>query len=171
MKAHWLLVLQLAIGTLSGEPAVRAAGVNSNVPLVARLTQFILWPSAAGPHERLIVGMVGFAEPAQAGLMDPVSGRRLELRPVSQISQMRACHMVVFGRISSPQVEVYLQALKGEPVLTAAAIPGFARMGGIVELGGVAHGRRFLVNLAAARQAGFRMLPGLISVADLLPRE
>lgn len=171
MKAHRLLAWQLAIWTLSGEPALRPAAVNSEVPLVARLTQFIVWPSAAGPHERLIVGMVGYAEPAQTGWKEPVSGRRLELRPVAQISQMRTCHMVVFGRISSPQVEGYLQALKGEPVLTAAAIPGFARMGGIVELSGAGHGRRFLVNLAAARQAGFRMLPGFISVADLLPLE
>lgn len=171
MKAHWLLGLQLAALSMGGEPTLRPAGTHADLPLLAGLTEFIYWPGAAAPQQRLIVGMVGYAEPAQISLLEAVSGRRLELRPVSLVSQMRGCHVVLFGRLAAEHMEGYLLALKGEPVLTAAAIPGFARMGGMVELSGAPHGRRFLVNLAAARLAGFRMRPGLISVAELLPRE
>jgi len=170
MKARWLLGLLLAGLGLRAETAMRSSPLRLDVPFMAGLTQFIEWPGAAGHHQRLIVGIVGYAEPPQIP-PDPIQSRRLEFRPVSLISQMRECHVVLFGRVAPIQVDAFLQALRTEPVLTVAAIPGFARMGGMVEFTGLAQGRKFLLNLVAARRSGFRIHPGLMSVADFLPQE
>lgn len=149
---------------------MRPSPLRLDAPFMDGLAQFIQWPGAAVHNQHLIVGIVGYAEPPQSPPA-PGQSRRLEFRPVSLISQMRECHVVLFGRVAAMQVEAYLQALRAEPVLTVAAMPGFARMGGMVEFTGLPNGRKLLVNLVAARRSGFRLHPGLMSVADFLPQE
>ncbi|MBL8176839.1 MAG: YfiR family protein [Bryobacterales bacterium] len=165
-----LAVLLLASLLWPAKGVVATSATQFPDPAFMGLLELIHWPGSPLPGQRLIVGVAGFAGVHPATVVSP--GHRLvEFRRVSVIGEMKACHVVVFGRILSSEMPAMLQALQADRVLTVAAVPGFARRGGLVELISAPGRRKITLNSAAARQAGFRIHPTLMRVADFLPRE
>lgn len=170
MKLRWTTSLILSAMALQGESAASSPLLPSQKLIVSQLAQFVHWPGGIAAGEPVIIGLAGLPV-AEWNPAFTHSSRNVEFRPVSTIEQMRRCHIVLFGELLAVRLEHVLSTLAAGPVLTVAAIPGFARMGGMVELSTLAAGRRLTVNLNSARRAGFRIHPGLISVAEFLPRE
>ncbi|MFN7932966.1 MAG: YfiR family protein [Bryobacteraceae bacterium] len=166
-----VLLFVLVVTGLKGESIGAANGLRAELPVLTQLLHFIQWPEATAGGERLIVGLAGYGEQPPAEWYRKAASRPVEFRAVQSAAQMRACHVVLFGLLFSGRLESLLQALSGHPVLTIAAIPGFARMGGMVELPALSEGHKLTVNLIATRRSGFRIHPGLVSVAEFLRRE
>lgn len=171
MLSYWVLLLVFAATGLKGESLPPANGLRGEFPVLTQLLHFIQWPGGAASGERLIVGLAGYGEQPAPEVYRKAASRPVEFRAVSTAAQMRECHVVLFGLLSGSRMETLLEALHGQPVLTIAAIPGFARMGGMVELPALTEGHRLTVNLMAARRSGFRIHPGLVGVAEFLRRE
>lgn len=171
MFSHWALLVVFVATGLKGENLGSASGLRAELPVLTQLLHFIQWPEAPAGGERLIVGLAGYAEQPAAELYRKAANRPVEFRAVQSAAQMRECHVVLFGLLFTGRMEGLLRALNGLPVLTIAAIPGFARMGGMVELPALSEGHKLTVNLIAARRSGFRIHPGLVSVAEVLRRE
>ncbi len=117
----------------------------------------------------MTVGLVGFG--GKFAAVRPMEEHGLSVRVVSSVERMKECDVLLFAPQAGPRAGGLLRSLAGEPVLTMGAMPGFARMGGMVELPDPGAGRRLTVNLGATRRSGFRVHPGLMGAADFLRRE
>lgn len=167
MKTPWIVLLCLTVSLLAGENGT-SPDLIWRKPIVHQLAQFIEWPASRPLTGPLIIGIVGNDSPAMA---TEVEERPVEFRHVFSPEQMRRCHVVYFAEPVTARIEQFLESLRGEPVLTVAAVPGFARQGGMVELTRHRLGQHLTINSAATRKAGLRIHPGLWSVANFLSKE
>lgn len=69
------------------------------------------------------------------------------------------------------QLDRLFETIDGQPVLTVADMPGFARAGGILDLTTIDDRLRFDVNTTAAERAGLKLSAKLLRLAATVIEE
>ncbi|MBL8229182.1 MAG: YfiR family protein [Bryobacterales bacterium] len=172
------------------EPAKAENRLPTNGPeLLYQLARFVEWPAGllqnndksagrtqSSQPEPFLIGLAGF-DPSFENLRRGLEGRRLRGRPVivrraSTLSDMRRSHVLFLGISERPHVRHMLAALRGANVLTVSAIPGFAQLGGMVEIAPQEFSRHLLaVNPAEVRRSGLGLNPSLLNVVSVARTE
>jgi hypothetical protein len=76
-----------------------------------------------------------------------------------------ACRVLFIGAAEEPRLRRLLPVLKDRPILTVSDLPGFTRLGGMIEMLQEGQRLRFEINLAAAKAAGLSLSPKLLRLA------
>ena len=146
---------------------------QAKVILMDKLTRFVDWPPHPDDQRAFVLAVLG-RTPFGDELDSYFASRSLKNRPVvihylHQVSELGACDLLFICASEKPRLAAILEQVKGRPVLTVADTEGFAAAGVMVGLVRVGSKVTFEVNLGAAREAGFRMAPGFLQLAKIVP--
>ena len=139
--------------------------------------RFVEWPadafpSADSPLQICILGQDPFGRDFEQMIEDKtVSGHRIEIAHPEGVPQARACQVLFIALPDKQQVLQTLQGLKGASVLTVGDVPGFAKMGGIINFVLDDNRVRFEINQKAAELAHLKLSARLLTVAKLVLTE
>jgi hypothetical protein len=154
-----------AAAELSREYLIKAA-------FLYNFAKFTEWPETAFAHANapLTICVVG-RDPFGAAL-DSLNGKIIKGRTVAifrlpDTAGAAACQVIFISESERERLATILRSLRGQPVLTVADMPDFARAGGIINLKTNPDERiRFDINVGIAQQAGLRLSSKLLSLAD-----
>ena len=134
----------------------------------ARYVHWRTHPGGDGPLRLCVLGDDPFG-PA----LDSISGKRIQDRALviaryRRVALLRHCHLVFVSRSEAGRLDLILQTLAGQPVLSVSDLPEFTRAGGII--GFITRQRRvrFEVNTAAARRSGIELSSRLLRSAVIV---
>lgn len=136
--------------------------------------KFVEWPpqSFSNSSEPIAVCVLG-QDPFGHWLADTlagkvVSGRRFTIRQASEAPEAGRCQIVFVSSSERKRLRALLGGLKGEGVLTVGDTPGFAGLGGVVNLRLEGETVRMEVNVEAARQKNLQISAKLLSLAQIV---
>ena len=120
------------------------------------------WPASAfrSQEDPIVLSVLG-NDPTAASLgsLDgkKVSGRRVVVRKIPDLSALERCHVLFVGASEKAELAPVLGAVKRWPVLTVADFEGFAGRGGTI--GFIRQDNRigFEINEESARKAGLKV--------------
>jgi hypothetical protein len=162
------ILLGTAFGSAQSTPEYQA-----KVILMEKLTRFVDWPAPAATTPPFVLGVVG-RTPFGDDLDAHFAARTLKNRPVTvryfrDASDLGDCDMLFICASEKPRLALILGRVRGKAVLTLADTDGFVQAGVMVGLVRVEAKVRFEVNLAPVRESGFRIAPGFLQLATLVP--
>ena len=145
--------------------------------------KFVDWPAdkladGSGP---ILVGVMG-RDPF-GSLLDgafqgkTVRGHSLEVRRVSELAELKQCHMVFISEPERRRLGEILQSLGTEGVLTIGEMRQFAEQGGMVNFTTEDNKVRLEINVGATDRAGIKISSQLLKLArvirnnSLVPRQ
>lgn len=175
IAASVLLAGQLiAAGAGAAEPAHGEYEIKA--AFLYNFARFVDWPAtraSAGEAVSLcVLGEDPFGRAIDALAGKPVHERTLRIRRPASVGEAMGCDIVFVSFSEARRVQGVLEALSGTSgVLLVSDIEGFARRGGTIELYREGNRIRFLINVAAAREAGLALSSKLLRVAKVLPAE
>lgn len=163
-------------GSFTGnEPAIPE--YQAKATLIRHLVEMASWPdeSFAGPESPLVVGVLGpdpFGPRLDTLLADVTHrGRPVALERYAGIDQLRPCHLLFVTEPLAAQLDEVSSAVSGLNVLTVGESRGFARGGGMVELG-VWRGRiRLALDTQAANAEGLTLPAAWVALAAPITRD
>jgi hypothetical protein len=163
-----------AVAAGAASPSEREYLIKAAV--LYNFAKFTRWPSSAfdGPDAPLrlcILGTDPFGDTLATIEDKPVNGRRLKTERISEVNEARRCHLLFVSATAEAQVDRLLETIDGQPVLTVADMPGFARAGGILDLTTLDDRLRFDVNTTAAERAGLKLSAKLLRLAATVIEE
>ncbi|HAG76909.1 MAG TPA: DUF4154 domain-containing protein [Thauera sp.] len=130
----------------------RAPGVRHDTVLLCHLGR--------SPLEQTLVSL------AEA----PVEGLASKLRLLRSTHEARDCNFIFIARSEADRVAAVLAELNRPGLVTVSDIPGFARSGGMVELGvrERREGLSIIINRVASRKAGVEFMAQLLRLAEVI---
>ena len=155
-------------------PAVQVTPeYQAKVVLMDKLTRFVDWPQGGDPTRPFILAVLG-RTPFGDELDNYFASRTLKNRSVviryfQQPAELETCDLLFICASEKGRLAAILDKVKGQPILTVADTEGFARSGVMVGLVRTDSRIAFEVNLGPTRQSGFRMAPGFLQLATLVP--
>lgn len=172
----------LATATLAavglGHGAATRAPTETEVKaaFLYHFAQLVTWPEAPGadPAAPIVIAVLGrdpFGERLEATIgRETARGRPLRIERFAKTSEIVAPPQILFvGASDLAQARAMLAAVKDGPVLTVAALPGFAHAGGMVEFRITPDSRvAFDINLRAVERAGLSMSSQLLKIARVV---
>jgi hypothetical protein len=96
---------------------------------------------------------------------ETVNGRTIELRRVSDVGEIKGCHLLY---ISGAHTPVLLRSAAAANALTVGETPDFLKQGGTIRFVEVANRVRFEISLNAADRAQLRVSSRLLRLADIV---
>ncbi len=167
---------------LAGDAASASAAPKSEreylikAAVLYNFAKFARWPSNAfdGPDAPLrlcILGTDPFGDTLATIEDKLVNGRRLKTERITDINEARRCHLLFVSGTAEAQLDRLFETIDGQPVLTVADMPGFARAGGILDLTTIDDRLRFDVNTTAAERAGLKLSAKLLRLAATVIEE
>ena len=153
-------------GSVSGEAEIKAA-------YLVNFIKFVEWPDSmfGSPGDPYQIALVG-NDSIEAALMGvngmTVSGRRVVVRKVSDLSSLERCHILFVGESEKGKVDRVISAVKKWPVLTVADIDGFARRGGTIGFFREKNRIRFEINEESAEKAGLKLNAKLLYLGKIV---
>lgn len=153
-------------GSISGEADIKAA-------FLFNFIKFVEWPDSTfgSPEDPYQIALVG-NDPIEAPLKGvdgkTVSGRRVVVRKVSDLSSLGRCHILFVGESEKGRVESVIKAVKNWPVLIVADIDGFARRGGTIGFFRENNRIRFEINEESADEAGLKLNAKLLYLGRIV---
>jgi hypothetical protein len=166
------MVASLALLAVLGGAAL--AGADGPVPedqvkaaFLFNFLKFVEWPGKAGEGP-WVMGVVGPGEFAnlleQTVANRMVSGRKVIVRRFRRAADVKDCHILFIPRDDfDPRVAVPARA----GLLTVGESQGFVEAGGVINLYVESNKVRFEIRVDAARAAGLRILPQLLSLGTI----
>ncbi|MCK6413712.1 MAG: YfiR family protein [Azonexus sp.] len=148
-------------------PRADQASENSlKAGFVYNFAKYTEWPSEDGPQ--LVVCALG--RNALDGQLALLHGRRigerqLEVRLQAGSSSWRHCDLLFIAQEDGERAAQAVRSLVGLPVLTVGDIPGFALLGGHIELREDERRLQFEINLGAAQRAGLKLSSQMLKLA------
>jgi len=137
--------------------------------------QLVSWPKAAqGPVVVAVVGRDPFGDRLEATIGgETVRGRPIQIERAARPRDLAAAPDVLFvGAATLPEAQALLVDVARAPVLTVAAVGGFAGGGGMVEFRVTPDARvAFDIDLRAVEKAGLSMSSQLLKLARIVKRE
>ena len=143
--------------------------------VASKLPMFTQWPDASfsSTSAPLVIGILGenrFGQHLENAVRNKVSvGHPLVVKQCRDIKEATQCHLVfIFG--DRKEVEEALRQLAGLKVLTVSDSPGFAELGGMVNLTLTPADKKIQieVNLEAVNRSGLRLDPRLLQLAKIV---
>lgn len=135
--------------------------------------KFIEWPPASfssdsAPFLICVLGRDPFGKELQNITREKmVNGHRFEIDRLSDLQQIRGCHILFVSAAEKTPLTQILEKLRGASVLTVGDSQGFAEKGGMINFVLEDDRVRFEVNREAAGEAGLKISSKLLSVARL----
>ena len=101
------------------------------------LTQFVEWPEINDsiPYRICVAGRVGTSlalEHLTQG--KSIRSHRIQVEQIAGPTETRGCQIVFIGACLRPRLQQYLTSLRDSDILTVGEQPGFADLGGMVQL-------------------------------------
>ncbi len=164
-----LVVVALVMGgwTLSAQRITDEFRLKAAV--LFKLAQFVDWPAPAVEHRRTVDLCVAAPNPFGRLLEaladgESLNGRSLAVRETTGGGH-GSCH-VLFLPNAATMRKATLERIGHAPILTVSDAPQFLDEGGMVQLRVIGNRVRFDVSLTAAEQAGLRISPQLLRLAE-----
>ncbi len=131
--------------------------------------KFVRWPGLAQSRASFDICVVG-KNPFGSALQSIVSGEKIDGANIvvkNSTSLQDAGHCRIFFVSSSEEnrIKPILAAARQSNVLTVSDVPGFAQLGGMIELVNQEENIRFAVNLSGINEAGLTVSSELLKVA------
>lgn len=163
----------MALGACAVPAGAEVDELELKAELIGRFPSFVEWPSdklPEDPDEPLVLGVLG-KDPFEGRLEEVAehrTGRRLEVRPIEDLDEIEACHLIYVGASEKSRLADIVEAARREHVLTIGDSPGFAKRG--IHLNLYRSGRRvgFEVNLRSAEDSGLELSSKLLRLARLV---
>jgi hypothetical protein len=166
-----LLVLLGAIpGNLAGQITTDSE-YQSKATYLLQFPNFVEWPEAAFSSSKnsfniCVYGTFSFGPSlAEAARSETFHGRKVQLRLVSKIKELRACQVLFVSRSESRRYAQVLAEVAGSQVLTVGETYDFLSAGGAVCLSFEKQALQLEVNLTAVTRAGLTVSPQLLTLA------
>ena len=154
----------------SGQP-VRPLEYEVKAAYLFSFGRFVEWPPSAHPNadSRFQVCVLG-GDPFGNLLDQTAAGAAVKNLPVAarriaRVEDGAACHVVFITDSDEARLARTLTTLRGSSALTVSDSPRFAERGGMIEFVVEASRVGFIVNLAAAEDAGLELSSDLLRVA------
>jgi hypothetical protein len=142
--------------------------------VVYNFAKFVEWPahSFASPSDPITVCVLG-QNPFGRWLGETlagrtVGGRRFIVRHAAEPEEVSHCQILFVSSSERKRFRTILADLKGDGVLTVGDTPGFAALGGIVNLRLDGETVRMEVNLESAKQKKVQISAKLLSLAQIV---
>jgi len=170
-----LRVLAFTIGAIWAATAdAEVEEYQLKAAVVYNFAKFVEWPpqsftSASEPIAVCIVGQDPFGNwlgETLAGRM--VGGRRFVIRHASEPQEAGRCQILFVSSSERKRFRNILAEVKGDGVLTVGDTPGFAALGGVVNLRLDGETVRMEVNLESAKQKKLQISAKLLSLAQIV---
>jgi len=141
--------------------------------LLYRCLELVQWPStnSAQSSPEVTIGILGknqFGDSLDCLAGKRLAGRQLTVKKVSKLARAARCQLLFVSASEDKRTSKVLESLRSLPVLTIGEAPGFTERGGIINLLLEGKNIRLEVNQAAAEEAGLRLDPKLIKLAEAL---
>jgi len=138
--------------------------------MLYRCAELVQWPSnaAAAAEPTLTIGVLGknrFGKSLDRLAGKTVSGRKLVVRKFSRVSKAASCQLVFVSASEIKRTPKILETLAAFPVLTVGEAPGFAELGGMINLLLQDKYIKLEVNPVAAEKARIVLDPRLVKMA------
>ena len=140
---------------------------------IYNFAKFTHWPAGSFADGEAPLDFCIYGEDPIGGALDAIAGktihgRRVAVRRIAAIAASAGCHLLFISDTEAERLTGILAALNDRPVLTVAAMPNFARAGGIINLKTTEEDRlRFEINTGSARRAGLKFSSKLLSLAEI----
>lgn len=162
-----VLILPPAVPAQNGPPVY-----DLKAAFLYHFGQFVEWPekSFANPGAPLVIGIYG-ADPFHGDLERIVAGQNINGHPVVirqavKLSDLKVCNVVFINAAEQPHQAGILEALNGGAVLTVTEdMNQFSQSGFMINLFVEDDKVRFQINEEAARRAGLKISPKLLTLA------
>jgi len=157
-------------GLLQGQSS-RSTEYQNKAAFLSQFPNFIEWPdsvfaAAKSPFAICVFGDFSFGTSlAEATRSETFHGRKLEVRWVRKMPEVRACQILFVSRSESGRYAPLLGAVMNAQVLTVGETPDFLQAGGAVCFSLDKETLQFEVNLAAASGAGLKVSSRLLALA------
>lgn len=138
---------------------------------LAQFPNFIEWPDSAFAEPKsafliCVFGNFSFGTSlAQATANGTFHGRKVEVRWVRKMPDVRACQILFVSRSELGRYGQVLGAARNAGILTVGETPHFLEAGGAISFSYDADILRFEVNLAATKEARLTISPRLLALA------
>lgn len=175
-----LLSLCLCLGALEFEGSAATRRRSEPELKAAYLYNFALfstWPdhafrSADAPFVIAILGDDPVTEEIRKiAEVEKARKRRIMVLHVEPGGMVPECHMLYVSASEKDRLEAILQTVQKRPTLTVSDINPFCRLGGCVRFKRTDHKIRLIVNPTAAAEAGLRISPDLLAIAEIQTTE
>jgi hypothetical protein len=168
----FVLAAALAMPGLAGA-AEPAADLESAVKaaFLFNFAKFVEWPPEAFPEPSVPLAFCVYGEDPVGSSLEAVTrgetlyGRRLVVRRVRDLPQLRECHVVFFGAAEKRNLPEALSALREARVLTVGEGKDFLDKGGMIRLFLERNRMRFDINLDAAETCALKISSKLLRLA------
>jgi hypothetical protein len=163
----WLMLGAVSIAAQS----LGSAEYHSKATFLSQFPNFIEWPESAfatakNPFLICVFGDFAFGTSlAEATRGETFHGRKLEVRWVRKITEVRVCQILFVSQSEAGRYAPVLAAAGKGQILTVGETPDFLEAGGAVGFSFEQEALRFEVNLAAASGAGLKMSSRLLALA------
>jgi hypothetical protein len=138
-----------------------------------KFAKFVKWPpeTFASEESPIVIGILGkdpFGPILDQGLKENQAGeRKFVIKRVKDAREGVACQILFVSASEQKNFPQILSSLQGA-VLTISDVPGFARMGGIINLPSENNKIRVEVNLEQSKKAGLKINSQLLGIATLV---
>lgn len=177
-RALTAVALALAVCVPLRVPAQGDETVEEHAVKAAYLYNFagyVQWPATAlADAAAFRIGVAGAPAVARE-LADRTADKLIEGRPIDVVELEDAeavdeLDILFVGRVDGAQLEDYLAAVNGEPVLTVTELDGALERGSMINFLIVADSVRFEVSLPAVERSSLRLNARLLRVAERVLR-
>jgi hypothetical protein len=164
------VALMLSAAIIAPQETV-SSEYQSKAAFLSQFPNFIEWPDGvfSGPQSPFAICVFGnfsFGTTlAEATRSEMFHGRRLEVRWIRKIPEVRKCQILFVSRSEATRYVQVLAAVANERVLTVGETADFLKVGGAVCFSFERETLQFEVNLAAASGAGLKVSSRLLSLA------
>ena len=174
-SAWWLGGLLFLALSGSGQNARAEPATISEYGLKAvllfKLPQFVYWPDSVPSQNTLIFCVLGtnpFGKALERLAREPGDGRAVEIVNLAAVGDGIVCDFLFVSRSESASVESIIRKFSGKRVVTVSDIPGFAKVGGMVELTVNGEHVGVTLNRKAAQKQGLEFNAQLLRLAKVV---
>ncbi len=167
-----LCVLGIPFAAVRGDDAA-SREYQIKAAFLYKFANFVKWPAEAFSAENspIILGVLG-KDPFGAVLDQTLKGneaggRSFVVKRFKDIKEMTPCHILFVSPSEQKNFSQILGAVQGA-VLTVSDVPGFAKLGGIINLPSENNKIRVEVNLERSKKAGLKINSQLLGIATLV---
>jgi hypothetical protein len=153
-------------GSIPDEAKVKAA-------YLVNFIKFVEWPgsmfgSPGDPYQIAVVGDDSIEAALKRINEVSVSGRRVVVRKVSDLSSLERYHILFVCESEKGKVGLVIRAVKKWHLLTVSDIDGFARQGGTIGFIRDQNRIRFEINEESAKEAGLKLNAKLLYLGKIV---
>ncbi len=135
--------------------------------------KFTDWPDEAFANSDTPLKLCTFGAEGLHSALHRVQGKKVKSRILTtqhpaSAGELDECHLIFFGATEWPELEKMIKHMNHRPVLTVSEVPGFTRLGGIINLKTVSGKLQIEINVTGAEQAGLRFSSKLLRLSNVV---